>query len=288
MYSLLGELGVTIDALLKRLPRVVLMVICLMMIVLIGAIDYFIQQDFFLFILYLIPVGLASWRLGRRFSDLAVVLSAVIWSVTYFGSRETATYSTIIWNTLFFSIMLWTISLLLTNLRVATDVEHQLLRLDPVTGAINKPYFMELLQGEYNRSQRYGYPLTFAYVELDQFESIYEKFGQDNFNSLLADIADQFGFQLRSNDIVARLDQCEFGILLPHTDSEQADIVLDRLKQDLINHPILRKERLSCRLGGMTFLSMPDATEDLISQTKHLLRSLKSDSMLKFAHEVVQ
>lgn len=287
MYSMVGEMGDTINTFLRGIPKILLMGLCIALIVLIGAIDYTIEQDFFLFIFYLIPVGVSSWILGRRFSDFMVVLSAIVWGVTYFGSKGTLIYSTVIWNTLFFSIMLWTISLLLSNLRMATEVEQQLLRVDPVTGAVNKPFFMELLQGEYNRSQRYGYPLTLAYVELDDLDAI-DSMSQDNLNSLLADIADQFGYQLRSNDVVARLDHNEFGILLPHTDSDQADIVLDRLKQDLIDHPSLRKLRLKCRIGGMTFLSMPEATEDLVAQTKHLLRSLKSDSALQFAHEVVQ
>ena len=37
--------------------------------------------------------------------------------------------------------------------------------------------------------------------------------------------------------VVARLGDFEFGILLPHTDSDQADVVLNRLKADLSEHP---------------------------------------------------
>ncbi|MEM9135727.1 MAG: hypothetical protein AAGB01_00045 [Cyanobacteria bacterium P01_F01_bin.42] len=43
---------------------------------------------------------------------------------------------------------------------------------------------------------------------------------------------------------------------------------------------------MRCRVGGMTFLSMPEETEDLIDQTKRLLSSLQSDRTLQFAHEV--
>ena len=93
---------------------------------------------------------------------------------------------------------------------------------------------------------------------------------------------------IRSNDVVARLGKNEFGILLPHTDSDQADVVLNRLKQDLSEHPVLNQSALKCRVCGMTFLSMPEETEDLIEQTKTLLKSLHGDHTLQFAHEVFQ
>ena len=165
-------------------------------IVAIGALDLWIQRDVLLFALYLIPVGISAWGLGRQFSDFVVILCAVVWAVTAIADPANLALSNILWNTVFFAIMLWTLSVLLTNLRVATEVEKELLRVDPMTGAINRTFFMELLQAEYNRSQRYGYPLTLASLELSQKEQATGHFTREQVESLLADIADQLGFQL--------------------------------------------------------------------------------------------
>ena len=288
MYDLIEKMSLWLKHTMNSAPKWLLQIICLGSIVGIGALDIWIRKDVLLFALYLIPVGIAAWSLGRQFSDFVVILCAVVWAVTAIADPASLELSNIIWNTVFFAIMLWTLSVLLTNLRVATEVEKELLRVDPTTGAINRPFFMELLQAEYHRSERYGYPLTLASVELSQKKAASTDVNREQLELLLADIAEQLGFQLRSNDVVARLDEYEFGILLPHTDSDQADVVLNRLKQDLIDHPALNQSTLQCRVGSMTFLTMPDETEDLIDQTKKLLYSLKGDRALQFAHEVFQ
>ncbi|MCM1983085.1 GGDEF domain-containing protein [Lyngbya confervoides] len=284
---MIGELSDQLKELLNRTPKSVLQLVCIGLVGIIGALDYWVTENFVWFTLYLLPVGISAWSLGRRFSDFIVVLSAVVWTLTAFV-EPTLGWNTLLWNTLFFVIMLWTISILLSNLRVSTELEQQLLRIDPITGAINKPFFMELLQAEYSRSQRYGYPLTLASLEIDRVEQMRASCSQEDMDALLAEIADQLGLQLRSNDVVARLNDFEFGILLPHTDSDQADVVLERLKEELRTHPVLRQSPLICRFGGMTFLSMPEATEDLITQTKQLLNSLRGDDLpLRYAHQVV-
>lgn len=288
MSALFEKVSLWLRDTMNRLPKWTLQLICLGFIGGIGALDIWIRKDVLLFALYLIPVGISAWGLGRQFSDFVVILCAVVWAVTAIADPANLELSNIIWNTVFFAIMLWTLSVLLTNLKVATEVEKELLRVDPMTGAINRPFFMELLQAEYNRSQRYGYPLTLASIEISQKKNSRMDFTQEQVESLLADIVDQLGFQLRSNDVVARLDHYEFGILLPHTDSDQADVVLSRLKQDLVEHPVLNQSALRCRVGGMTFLSMPEDTEDLIEQTKRLLTTLQSDRPLQFAHKVFQ
>jgi diguanylate cyclase (GGDEF)-like protein len=286
MYLLLSELSATVDGFLRKLSNPLLLVFCLVWIGLIGTIDYLLEPDLLLFTLYLIPVSISAWRLGRRSSDGVVVLSAITWGITYLGTKTTLAPWTMVWNILFFSIMLWTISVLLSNLKVATEVEKGLTRVDVDTGAINKAYFMELLDAEYNRSQRYGYPLTLSYVEFDRVESITGRYGQEGIQTFLAEVADELGLQLRSNDVVGRLDKFDFGILLPHTGSEQADVVLGRLKQALCN--LMADSSVQCRVGGMTFLSMPDATEDLVEQTKALLQTLNTDEDLQFMHEVIR
>ena len=287
MYALIGTLSQWLRTTLDQLPKQLLQAFCVGSIVGIGLLDFWVQKDLLLFALYLLPVGIAAWSLGRRWSDGIVILSAAVWAISSFTGQKMAV-STVLWNTIFFAIMLWTLSVLLYNLKVATQVEQELLRVDPVTGAVNRSFFMELLQAEYDRSQRYGYPLTLASVEISKKDKTNYRLTQEEADSLLADIADQLGFQLRSNDVVARLGEYEFGILLPHTDSEQADVVLNRLKQDLVEHPVLNQSTLKCRVGGMTFLSMPDETEDLIEQTKNILRRLQGDRSLQFAHEIFQ
>ena len=126
-----------------------------------------------------------------------------------------------------------------------TDLVHnaeQLERLattDELTGLSNRRHFLALAEAEWSRFQRYHRPLSLLVFDIDHFKSINDEFGHDVGDRAMAHVAKLCTESKRSLDIAARLGGDEFVVLLPETDLAQAEIVADRLRQEVVEHPLL-------------------------------------------------
>ena len=104
---------------LERCSRRTLMLACLAILVVIGAIDYLTGYEVVFAVFYLLDVGLASWFVGRRAGMLMSVLSAVvcIGGDVVAGAHYSSPWVVPIWNavmlTMFYFVVVW----LLTHLR---------------------------------------------------------------------------------------------------------------------------------------------------------------------------
>jgi signal transduction histidine kinase len=103
---------------LERCSRTTLVLACVAMLAVIGAIDYLTGYEVLFSVFYLLDVGLAAWFVGRNVGLLMSVLSAVVSVGGDMAAR--AHYSSLwvpVWNALilmvFYSIVVW----LLTSLR---------------------------------------------------------------------------------------------------------------------------------------------------------------------------
>ncbi len=93
---------------------------------------------------------------------------------------------------------------------------------DEVTGLRNRRFFEERLDEEMEKARRYGAPLTCLALDIDEFESIRAKVGDESAHDVLADVAMVIRSHTRSFDIVAVCEPALFGIVLPQTDASSA------------------------------------------------------------------
>lgn len=100
---------------------------------------------------------------------------------------------------------------------------------DKVTGVMNRIHFEKLLEEELRRGGRYHYPITLCYVDLDDFKNYNEEFTRERGNHLLKRFAEILRSSVRFADCVARYQNDEFCILLPHTDIVRAEKFMTRL-----------------------------------------------------------
>jgi len=72
-------------------------------------------------------------------------------------------------------------------------------RRDPVTGALNRGGFIEVLEDESKRARRYLHPLTVAYLDLDDFKLVNDLLGHEAGNSCLETVAQTIEDTLRES-----------------------------------------------------------------------------------------
>lgn len=101
--------------------------------------------------------------------------------------------------------------------------------LDKVTGVMNRIHFEKLLEEELRRGGRYHYPITLCYLDLDEFKNYNEEFNRDRGNAALKKFAEVLRSSVRFADCVARYQNDEFCVLLPHTDIVRAEKFMGRL-----------------------------------------------------------
>jgi diguanylate cyclase (GGDEF)-like protein len=221
---------------LDKIPKTDIPVIGVLLVILIGGIDYLTGYEIAFSIFYLLPVALISWFGKRNHAVIISFLSAAIWLLADLTSGHTYPHPAIpVWNSIiglgFF--LMGTFSL--STIRELLGREQTFARIDFLTGVTNSRAFNEIAKIEIERSVRYGHPLTIAYIDIDNFKHVNDTLGHDQGDNLLQSVAKTMKENMRSTDIVARLGGDEFAILLPETNEESAKASIAKLQRHLLD-----------------------------------------------------
>jgi diguanylate cyclase (GGDEF)-like protein len=125
-------------------------------------------------------------------------------------------------------------SLLLEQLHQQTLALALQARQDGLTGLANRRAFDEVLSKEFKRSQRLKQSLVLAFIDIDHFKKINDTWSHNAGDLALVAIADKIRQHSRSVDCAARWGGEEFALLMPSTSLEQAQLVCERLRQEVM------------------------------------------------------
>lgn len=106
---------------------------------------------------------------------------------------------------------------------------RQLAATDPLTGAFNRRYFLQSVNKEISRAQRYERPLALIMSDIDHFKQINDIFGHERGDEALREIAARVQQRLRQTDVFARWGGEEFLILAVETTLPQAVALAETL-----------------------------------------------------------
>jgi diguanylate cyclase (GGDEF)-like protein len=101
--------------------------------------------------------------------------------------------------------------------------------LDPLTGLYNRGWLDGAFKTEFTRANENGWPLSIAFIDLDGFKEINDRYGHPAGDAMLASVAQLLSSCLRRADIVARYGGDEFLVLLPGVGLELANALLQRI-----------------------------------------------------------
>ncbi len=102
---------------------------------------------------------------------------------------------------------------------------------DTATGLLSRRHFLEEAISEFRKFKRYGHPFTFLVLDLDQFDQFYQADEPEVGNLVLKHLAATLSQMLREHDLIGRLGQEQFGILLLQTGHDSALITAERLRE---------------------------------------------------------
>jgi diguanylate cyclase (GGDEF)-like protein len=262
---------------LEKKSRLMKIILGLLLIGVVGILDFYTGYELAFSLFYIIPLSLATWLLDRRYGVIASLISAFVWVVADAASGHTYSHPLIpVWNTFirlsFFIIITW----LLSAVKRTLEHEKELSYTDYLTGAVNLRLFLKLVEIEINRSQRLQCPLTLAYIDLDNFKSVNDEFGHLAGDEVLRAIARTAKKQLRKTDIIARLGGDEFALLLPETSQEAARVVLAKLQAALFEEMQQNHWPITFSIGVVTCEAASPNTEELIRMADERMYSVKN------------
>lgn len=104
--------------------------------------------------------------------------------------------------------------------------------IDELTTLFNKRHFFEHLQLELSRAQRYGHPLSILMMDIDDFKLHNDTYGHIEGDNVLVELGKIIKKNIRTSDLGCRYGGEEFVIILPHTTSEDATVVAERIRSD--------------------------------------------------------
>jgi diguanylate cyclase (GGDEF)-like protein len=269
---------------LERLPRVVLMGLSLAIVAGLASLNILVLRDFSFILLYLIPVAIASWFGDLQWGLAIALLSALgmAWINPDFNAVQTLWNAFSIWGVLAFT------ATLINTQKVSTEMEKQLLRTDPVTGAINRLFFAELLEAELQRASRYGYALTLAVLTLNGLSQLRAQQGGEAEEGFLFTIIDQMSESLRANDVVSRLSGHQFAILLSQTDGEQATQAFARLEPPLLKEvKALEGNGVTYCIAVTTFDDIPDTIEELLEASEAFAQAQPPSGQCQCVYQIL-
>jgi len=101
---------------------------------------------------------------------------------------------------------------------------------DKLTGVSNRQTLLVSLIDEVDRANRYGRPLSVAFVDIDHFKAVNDSYGHAAGDVVLRGVAQVIQGNLRATDSVGRYGGEEFMLLLTETDVEAGAVLTEKLR----------------------------------------------------------
>jgi diguanylate cyclase len=164
-------------------------------------------------------------------------------------------------------------------LQEARRSEERLARVDPLTGLANRRAFDEDLTLEIARAHRNGTPLSLILGDIDRFKRINDRYGHERGDEYLRRLGGVLQENTRAGEQCFRWGGDEFALLLPGSDSSQAQSVCTRLAQAINSADSLTIESERSRVTlAIAELGESEQAADLLRKADRILLRRKGSA----------
>lgn len=272
---------------LKEKRRSTILAICLLLVAIVGVLDYVTGFEISFSIFYLIPIFTAAWY-TRKVSGVAVAAcSACTWLLVESVSRPIGNSpSILLWNASVRLGFFLVITHLLGEVKLRLDQESKLARVDHVTGVMNSLGFEEESDRLLRLARRHGHPMSLAYLDLDNFKRVNDTFGHREGSRVLRVFGQALQQLLRGSDLVARLGGDEFAVFFPETDAEGTRAVIAKLREQLPYLVSKSSLQVTYSIGVVTCEGRHPRLDDLIRKADELMYRVKQSGKNNVCYDV--
>ncbi|HTP52544.1 MAG TPA: response regulator [Anaeromyxobacteraceae bacterium] len=128
---------------------------------------------------------------------------------------------------------------------------------DRETAAYNLSYFVDYAGKEFYKARRYGRQFSLALVSIDNIDQMRKEAGRDLFRAAMRDLVSAVARVVRDADILAKVAENEYYVLLPETDYFGALMFLRRAVEEVRREESVRlleqRVPLLLSMGAATF-----------------------------------
>lgn len=151
---------------------------------------------------------------------------------------------------------------------------------DALTGLNNRGHFIKLASALLQRAQQEKRPFSLFMIDVDHFKTINDTWGHSHGDWVLSEIAKVCTQSLRPTDVIGRFGGEEFVVALPNTSPDDAQVVAERLKNQVSELPSkegMSELHLSITIGIAVANNDEVTLESLIKQADQMLYIGKRD-----------
>lgn len=154
-----------------------------------------------------------------------------------------------------------------TAIRSLNKKRYELERIsqhDGLSGLFNRMHWEQQVRSEFARFQRHGEPAVLVLADLDHFKRLNDSFGHAVGDEAIRRLAAAFRRVLRETDVSGRYGGEEFGILLPNTQIREAWEVIDRLRREMRDNPLVDEAIVTASFGMIQLTANITSVEEWI------------------------
>ena len=122
------------------------------------------------------------------------------------------------------------------GLESANEALEKLSQTDRLSGLFNRGHWEECLLDEFHRLSRYKGTSSLIMFDIDHFKEVNDTYGHHVGDQVIKDIGNMVNHSLRDTDKAGRYGGEEFALLLPETDANDALLLAERLRIQVMEH----------------------------------------------------
>ncbi len=276
LLNLSTQTGQRLYALIERAPPALLRALSLAVVLAVAFLDWFTGWEVSFSALYLVPIAFGTWFIRRRWGVVMAILSSLLWlTADVISGIHYTSVGVGIWNTIIRTVWMTVLVLLLAILKNQLIEARRASQIDHLTQAYTRSFAYEVLEQELIRTQRYGHTLALAYLDVDDFKRVNDRFGHAGGDRVLVFISEALQRTCRSSDIVARIGGDEFLLVLPETNEPAARVLLDRLVDAVAEASRAAGYPVTVSVGAMCFGSEITSVDVAVREVDALMFQVK-------------